>query len=222
MSALVRYQLALLLRSQRWLSPLLLYAALLAVGVRPGQPLLDSLGLAAAMLLPSAAWLVRICVNAEPDAARHIVTAAAGARRAHLAAVLAGAVCAVAFGCGGTALVAAISEARTTDGAAPVPPGSALAAGFCAVLACVLAGVAVGTLCNRPLVRAPGWAVSTTLLGTVLALALGASPANAAVSGLVSASESGTPAVPWAPLLAATGCAAGAAWAACAVAARRP
>ncbi|NED90862.1 ABC transporter, partial [Streptomyces sp. SID11233] len=66
MTALVRYQAALLLRSQHWLAPVLLYLAFLGVGIRPGQPVLDSLGYAAAGLLPVTAWLVRICVGQEP------------------------------------------------------------------------------------------------------------------------------------------------------------
>ncbi|WJV45541.1 hypothetical protein [Streptomyces flavofungini] len=41
MIALLRYQTALLLRSQRWLAPVVLYAAFLAVGVQGGQPVLD-------------------------------------------------------------------------------------------------------------------------------------------------------------------------------------
>ncbi len=40
MTALLRYQTALLLRSQRWLPPFLLYAVFLAVGVQGGQPVL--------------------------------------------------------------------------------------------------------------------------------------------------------------------------------------
>ncbi|OSC46386.1 ABC transporter, partial [Streptomyces sp. 4F] len=48
MTALFRYQAALLLRSQRWLPPVVLYAAVLAVGVQGGQPVLDSLGWTAA------------------------------------------------------------------------------------------------------------------------------------------------------------------------------
>lgn len=201
MGALVRYQLALLLRSQRWLAPLLLYAGLLSVGVRPGEPLLDSLGLVAALLLPPAAWLVRICVTSEPDAARHCASAAAGPTRAHLAAVAAGGVFAAVLGCAGVGVVVAISAPKTTNGTASVPVAMATVAGLCAVLTCVFAGVAVGTLCNRPLVRSPGRAVSTTLLGTILTLALGASPANAAVTGLVRASSEGTPHAPWFPLL---------------------
>ncbi|MER6043732.1 ABC transporter, partial [Streptomyces sp. NPDC001856] len=88
MKALLRYRAALLVRSQRWLPPFLLYAVFLGVGVQSGQPVLDSLGYAAAALLPVAAWLVRICVTDEPPAARTVVAAAAGPARAHLAAVL--------------------------------------------------------------------------------------------------------------------------------------
>ncbi|MBW5484945.1 ABC transporter, partial [Streptomyces bambusae] len=90
MTALLRYQAALLLRSQRWLAPVLLYAAVLAVGVRPGDPVADSLGLAAGGLLPVTAWLVRLCLTGEPDAARHCTAAAAGPVRVHAAALLTG------------------------------------------------------------------------------------------------------------------------------------
>ncbi|MFI8851180.1 ABC transporter [Streptomyces sp. 891-h] len=219
--ALTRYQLALLVRSQRWLAPLLLYVGLLAVGVRAGQPVLDSLGLAAAALLPVAAWLVRGCVTAEPTAARHCAAAAAGAWRVHLAGVAAGAVMALLFGCAGAGAVAWLSAPRSTDGSAAVPLLPAVAAGLCGVLACVLTGAAVGALGNRPLIRSRGYAVCATLLGSVAALALGASPANAAVTGLVHGSARGEVQVPWLALLAAVVAAGFAALTACIAAARR-
>ncbi|MBO8191441.1 ABC transporter [Streptomyces oryzae] len=219
--ALTRYQLALLVRSQRWLAPLLLYAGLLAVGVRAGQPVLDSLGIVAAALLPTAAWLVRSCVTAEPQAARHCAAAAAGAWRAHLAGVAAGGVAALLFGCAALGVTAGVSAPRSTDGSAAVPLLPALGAGLCGVLACALMGAAVGALGNRPLIRSRGYAVAATLLGSVAALALGASPANAAVTGLVSGSARGEVQLPWAALLGAVAVAALAATAACAVAARR-
>ncbi|MYS12298.1 ABC transporter, partial [Streptomyces sp. SID6041] len=78
MTALLRYQTGLLLRSQRWLAPLLLYAAVLGVGVQAGEPVLGALGLAAGALLPVTAWSVRVCVTQEPPAARNVVAAAAG------------------------------------------------------------------------------------------------------------------------------------------------
>lgn len=90
MTALLRYQTALLVRSQRWLAPVLLYAAFIAIGVQWGQPVLDSLGYTAAGLLPVTAWLVQLCAGQEPPAARTVTAAAAGPARAHLAALLAG------------------------------------------------------------------------------------------------------------------------------------
>lgn len=42
MTALLRYRAALLVRSQRWLAPVLLYAAFVGIGVQAGQPVLDS------------------------------------------------------------------------------------------------------------------------------------------------------------------------------------
>lgn len=77
MTALLRYQTGLLLRSQRWLAPLLLYAAFLGVGVNVGEPVLGALGLTSAALLPVTAWSVRICATQEPAAARNVVAAAA-------------------------------------------------------------------------------------------------------------------------------------------------
>lgn len=57
MNALLRYQAALLVGSHRWLPPVILYAAFLAIGVQSGGPILDAYGYAAAGLLPAAVWL---------------------------------------------------------------------------------------------------------------------------------------------------------------------
>ncbi|OEV04487.1 ABC transporter [Streptomyces oceani] len=221
MTALVHYQLTLLLRSQRWLPPLLLYVAVIGVGVQQGQPLLDSLGYAAAALLPVTAWLVRVCVTAEPEAARHCAAAATGPARAHLASVLAALVGAGALGTAGTLGVAAVSDPRTTDGRVPVSQVAAAGSGLLAALVCALIGLAVGALGNRPLLRGTGWAVSGTLLGALLVLVVSVSPANAAVSGLVTASHEGTVPMPWLALLGAVCLAAGATALVCWLAPRR-
>ncbi|MGW8377164.1 ABC transporter [Streptomyces sp. ODS28] len=217
LAALVGYHFALLLRSQRWLPPLLLYAALLVVAVQWGQPVLDSLGYAAAVLLPVTAWLVRICVTAEPEAARHVLAAAAGPRRVHLSSVLTAAAAASVCALAGTAGVLAVCDPHTNDHRTPVSLPGAACAGLVAALTCVLLGAAVGALCSRPLLRSTGRAVPAMLLAVLLVLVSGASPANAAVSGLVTGSRDGTVAVPWAP------CAAGVlAFAACAAVACAP
>ncbi|MEU2506266.1 ABC transporter [Streptomyces sp. NPDC007863] len=195
MTALLRYHSALFLRSQRWLAPLLLYAALVAVGVRPGDPVLGSLGIAAAGLLPVAAWSVRICLTQEAAAARAVTAAAGGRSRAHLAALLTGAGWPVLAGAVAVAVVTGTGDLAGTGGPA------ALLAGLLATTACALTGGAVGALASRPFVRAPGWSVAGLLLGSLLALVTTGSPAKHAVTALVAAE--GTAGPPWAACAAA-------------------
>ncbi|MFE9814512.1 ABC transporter [Streptomyces sp. NPDC005773] len=216
MTALIRYQAALLLRSQRWLAPVLLYVAFLGVGVRSGQPVLDSLGYTAAGLLPVTAWLVQVCVTQEPPAARTVVAAAVGGRpRAHLAALLAALGCAGLLGAAATAVVLLISEPASTDHTAEVPLPSAGLAGLLAAVCCVLLGVAVGALCTRPLLHRRGWSIAATALAALLALVTSGSPAKYAVTGLVTGSLTGAVHVPVLPLLGAGAVAAAAAAVAC-------
>ncbi|MEU5130109.1 ABC transporter [Streptomyces mobaraensis] len=221
MTALLRYQAALLLRSHRWLPPVLLYAALFAVGVRPGEPVLDSFGLAAGLLLPVAAWLVRVCVTNEPDAARDCAAAAARPWRVHLAGLLTGLGASLVLAAAGTAVVALISDPHSSRGRVAVPQAPAVGAGLTAAVSCALLGAAVGALCNRPLLRSAARSVPATVLAVFLVLLPGGSPANAAVTELVSASRSGAVSWPLLPLAVAAVFAAGAAAVACALSSRR-
>ncbi|MER5936318.1 ABC transporter [Streptomyces sp. NPDC001928] len=221
MNALLRYQTALLARSQRWLPPFILYVVFLGIGVQSGQPILDSLGYAAAALLPVAAWLVRICVTNEPPAARSCVSAAVGPGRAHLAALLVALGTAVVLGAAGTVVVTLISDAASADHQTRVPRLAAGAAGLLAALACALLGTAVGALTTWPLLRSTGRAVPTMLLAALLSVVVTGSPAQAAVSGLVTGSRSGTVPMPVLPLAAATLLTAAATAAACALTSRR-
>jgi hypothetical protein len=221
MTALLRYQAALLVRSQRWLPPFILYAAFLGVGVQSGQPILDSLGYAAAALLPVAAWLVRICVSGEPPAARACVSAASGPGRAHLACLLVALAAAVALGTVVTLLVTVISDPVSADHQVRVSRVAAGGAGLLATLACALLGTAVGALTAWPLLRSPGRAVPTMLLAALMAVVTTGSPAQAAVSGLVTGSRAGTVPVPLLPLAAAVLLTAGALAVACALTSRR-
>ncbi|MEU1372550.1 ABC transporter [Streptomyces triculaminicus] len=221
MTALLRYQTALLIRSHRWLAPLLLHVAFLAVGVRVGEPVLGALGIAAAALVPTAAWLTRVCVTNEPPAARDCSAAAAGPGRTHLAAVLTALLASAALGTVCAALVAAVSAPTSADRAVAVPFWPALRAGVAAALACALLGVAVGALCNRPLLRSTARAVPATVLAVFLVLFAGVSPAMAAVQGLVTGSRDGSVHVPLLPLAAAAVLTAGATAVACAASGRR-
>jgi hypothetical protein len=220
--ALLRYQAALLARSQRWLPPFILYAVFLAVSVQGGQPVLDSLGYAAAALLPVAAWLTRICAEGEPAAARACAAAATGPARAHLASLLVAFAAATALGATATLVVTLISDPASADGQIRVPRLPAGTAGLLATLACALLGTAVGALTSRPVLRSTGRAVPALLLAALLALVVTGSPANAAVSGLVTGSRSGTVPTPLLPLVGAALLAVGATTVASALASRRP
>ncbi|MFF5496969.1 ABC transporter [Streptomyces aquilus] len=221
MTALLRYQTALLVRSQRWLPPVILYAVFLAVGVQSGQPILDSLGYTAAALLPVSAWLVRICVAGEPPAARACVSAAVGPARAHLAALLVALAGAALLGTVATALVTLISDPVSSDHQIRVPRLPAGGSGLLAVLACALLGAAVGALTTWPLLRSPGRAVPTMLLAALLSVVVTGSPAHAAVSGLVTGSQKGAVPLPLLPFGAAAVVTALALAAACALTSRR-
>ncbi|KNB53351.1 hypothetical protein [Streptomyces caatingaensis] len=215
MTSLLRYRAALLLRSHRWLPPLLLYVVLLSIGVRPGEPVLSGLGLAAGVLLPVSAWLVRVCVTDEPPAARDCVAAAAGPWRVHLASVLTALLAATALGAAGTA---AVTLTGHPHGAGRLP---AAGSGFLAALTCALVGTAVGALCNRPLLRSTARSVPATALAVLLVLIPGGSPAHAAMSELVAGARSGTAGRPLLPLAVAAVFAAGATAVACALSSRR-
>ncbi|MCF3965139.1 ABC transporter, partial [Streptomyces fuscigenes] len=190
MTALLRYQIALLLRSQRWLPPLLLYAAVLGAGVGAGRPVLDSLGLAAAALVPVTAWFVRVCVTQEPPAARAVTVAARGAVRGHTASLLAALLAVWALALPATLAVAAASAPKNADLTVPVSRLAALPAGLAAAAACTFVGLAVGALCSRPVLSRRGWSIALTLLLAVLALVVAPSPAKYAVSSLVTGSLS--------------------------------
>ncbi|MFF8788778.1 ABC transporter [Streptomyces sp. NPDC015125] len=221
MIALLRYQAALLVRSHRWLPPVILYAAWLAIGVQSGGPILDGFGWAAGGLLPAAVWLTRVCVTNEPSAARNCTVAAAGPGRAHLAGVLTAVCTAVLLALLGTALVVLLSDPHSTYRQVAVPVLPAAAAGLLAALACLLTGTAIGALSNRPVLRSTGWSIPVGTLAALLLLVLDASPANAAVSALVTGSLHGTIATPWLPLAATALIAAAATAVACALSSRR-
>ena len=95
MIALLRYQVAILFRSHRWIFPLIVYALLISVGGRPAGSarrragaLADGLDWSAAILVPVVALLTRSMLTAEPAAARACVAVARGPARAQLAALI--------------------------------------------------------------------------------------------------------------------------------------
>jgi hypothetical protein len=200
MSALLRYQAAIMARSHRWIVPLIAYGLLVAVGDEGSTPLAQGLDWSGAMLVPVVALLTRSMLTAEPDAARAVTSAAAGPVRTQLAAL------ATALGGGAVlALAGACFEVLTSQSVASVPgPGTlakvtalgahpaVLAAGLAIAVVCLLVGSAVGALCNPPLLRHPATTLMSTLAAVLLALVSGISPAAAALKDTGSSGSSGT------------------------------
>lgn len=202
MVGLLRYQTAILLRSHRWIFPLIAYGVLVSAAAAPGAPsflagpaqsaakvtqLAQGLAWSAAMLVPVVAFLTRTMLTAEPGAARACVAAAVGPIRGRLAALLTalggGAILGIAGACltvfvGGFAAIA------------PAHPGT-FAADLPTVVVCLLVGSAVGALCNPPLLRRPGAAVLATLAMIIFALASDVSPAGAVLRRSATAQGAG-------------------------------
>jgi len=186
--ALVWYQFTLLVRSHRWIPPAVLFVigvAGLGGGVLPhGRGLSQGLAWSALLLVPVEAWLTRTALIAEPPAARACVAAAAGPRRAQLAALLAAAAVGASFGLVGVAWEVLSLGVRRSVPTNSIMAGATLAdvgGGLAAALVCLLVGSAIGALLNPPLIRRPAAAMLATTGAVVLALAWSGSPANAAV-----------------------------------------
>jgi hypothetical protein len=189
-TALLRYQAAILFRSHRWIFPLIGYALLIAVGAAGSTSLAETLDWSGAMLVPVVAFLTRAMLTAEPDAARACVAAAAGPVRAQLATLL------VPLGAGAVLGIAAtVFDVLTAEAAEKVPQGGLpakvtaaaahpgiVAGGLLIALVCLLVGSAAGALCNPPLLRHRAAAMLTTLAAIIAALAISVSPANAAIN----------------------------------------
>jgi hypothetical protein len=189
-TALLRYQAAIMLRSHRWLFPLLAYIALIAAGVAGGgTPLSGGLSWSAAMLVPVVAFGTRSVLTAEPEASRACVAAAAGPVRAQACALLTalggGVVLAIVGAC--IDVVTCVPVRQPSSGAVlgtfatDVSHPAVLLAGLATAIICLLTGSAIGALLNPPLVRHTGLAILATLTVVILALVSDVSPAGVAL-----------------------------------------
>ncbi|GAA1247822.1 hypothetical protein GCM10009665_43420 [Kitasatospora nipponensis] len=198
MIPLVRYHLELLVRSQRWLPPFLTYVLLMLLSISGSQAMLDSLGYAAALLVPVTAWYVRCALTTDPPAARACLVAAVGAVRVQVASLLAGLLAGLVPAVLGVLGIWLISERTTVPRGGEAMPTvvrpevaqpAAAGAGLLAAVACVLVGVVVGALCHRPVLLRGSYGILATLGLSVAVLVTAVSPANRAVSALVTAAR---------------------------------
>jgi hypothetical protein len=184
-TGLLRYHAALLIRSYRWVAPALVFAVVVVSATAGGSPAADAFGFAGAVLVPACAWLVRVAATVEPGSARACVGAAGGTWRAQLSALLVVAGAGMALGLLSVPVVL-LTAARDGVTDRPEPStGLALAAGLLGQLACVLVGVAVGALCNPPVLRIPAAVVLASGLFVVVALVSPVSPASAAIRAVI-------------------------------------
>lgn len=188
MTALVRYQIALLLRSHRWIPPIILYVlGVVALGgehLTLGTGLPSGLSWAALMLVPVVAWLTRSILIAEPPAARACVAAAGGPRRTQLAALIAAVLIGAVIALAGVIWEVISAGVLRHPGTHSIELGAtfkAVGGGLLAALICLMVASAIGALCNPPVVRRPGPGVLTTTAAVVLSVAWNISPANAAL-----------------------------------------
>jgi hypothetical protein len=193
--ALLRYQVAILVRSNRWIFPLIAYGVLVLTGTAGGRPagppwlpLADGLDWSAAMLIPVLAFLTRSMLTAEPDASRACVAAATSPARAQLTALLAAlgggvvlAVAGICFEVLANPAVAGHSGGILGNVTAAITHPETLTAGLAITAVCLLVGSAVGALCNPPLLRHPATAMLATLAVAIFTLASDVSPAGAAL-----------------------------------------
>lgn len=188
MIALVRYQIALLLRSHRWIPPAVLFvlgvAGLGGAALPHGAGLIQGLAWSALMLVPVEAWLTRAMLTAEPPAARACLAVAGGPRRAQLAALIAAAVVGAAYGLLGVAwevVSLGVPRSAATNSIRLAALFAQIGGGLAAALICLLVGSAIAALLNPPVIRRPATGMLGTTAAVVLALAWNVSPANAAV-----------------------------------------
>ncbi len=161
MIALVRYVSRDVFRSQRWVAPLVCFAAIDAiVGAQTGS-VLPSYAIGAAALLFIATWLTVVVVNSEDPIQQSITEVCAGSQTKVRSAKLAASfLMAVAAGVLGMIAPTIISSSSTTTGE--------VVAGVFAQIITALMGVAFGALCSRPIVLHRSWSV---LFGVLLGMA---------------------------------------------------
>ncbi len=163
MTPLARYLCSVVVRSQGWLAPVLVFAALCSVDVTIGGAStgnsLPTFATDAALLLPVAIWLTVVVGNCE-DPVQAAITVYGRQRDEGAPGRAAGGVRRVrAF------VVLSVVLAWATTG---TPPLSTTLEGFAAHLIAAATGVGVGALCMRPVLDRRVWAV---LIGVFVTLA---------------------------------------------------
>jgi hypothetical protein len=149
----IRYLLADLAKSQRWLPPMFVYFAMIGslYGGDPGTPR-PPYGVSEMVLFPLAAWLTVVVVNNEDPVQRHVTMAAVGGWRR----MLAGLVAAASVINGVLVLLATFVPALIHHHPYAL---SDIALGLAAHVISAVTGIGLGVLCARPMIPTTGWSL---------------------------------------------------------------
>jgi hypothetical protein len=175
MIALLRMRIAGFVRSGRALAPAIAGLVVLGVIYGGGQSAAaPAYGYSAVMLFPVLAWQTKLLLDAEPDVQRKIARRTVGGRREAAAGLLAAAVLGLIICV--IAMLApwpfhAIRAPQPGSGEPSMAAGVAL--GVLAHLLAVPAGVGLGALSSRAVVRSVRNGVAVLVVGAVLAIVLG-------------------------------------------------
>ncbi|RKT84446.1 hypothetical protein SAMN05421805_103377 [Saccharopolyspora antimicrobica] len=153
MIALIRYRLAELGHSQRYLPPVLLHIGLLAVFYSDGAgPALPGHAVTAAALLVVSGWLTIALVDVEDVVQRTVTRAHAGSVHRMLSGTVLSVLC-----CAGGLAVLSTAWSQVASGFAHL--ATDLAIGLLGHLVCAVFGIAVALPCSGLVIRRTGYSV---------------------------------------------------------------
>ncbi|WP_326779246.1 hypothetical protein [Streptomyces sp. NBC_01445] len=185
MIALVRYMITVLLLSQRYLAPLLLFIGLVAVLTTSDTgPLTATYASVAGAMLLCSVWLTMALSGLEDQPHRSIVVVSAGSHlRVLLATVGTAAVWCLLLTAAG--LVLPLMFGTHAPGLADLVLGSEVQ------LTCAFTGIAIGLVCSRLVFRRQGYALVLALVLLLAALlGKGVSPVSVMLTHLQNAPDS--------------------------------
>lgn len=162
---MIRYQMALLAHSQRYLLPGLAYLAFLGLlynGDDATSPALPEFAVSAGAMMVLACWLTITLVEAE-DPVQSLITRVHARRLS----ILVGGIVVTVLACCAVLALASLIWSMVTHGGDPF---GELAFGAMAHLGCAGAGIAIGLPCSRLLLPRAGYTTVAAPVGLVLVL----------------------------------------------------
>jgi hypothetical protein len=165
--ALLRYLAADVSGGQRWLAPALVFAAVVVPFNVGGGPARSIYAFSTTLLLAIAVWLTIAVLSTEDPAQAAVTVAAAGSLPVRLGKLLVAYAGAVLLGGFGVLWPLLIGHPAT---------GADIGAGVAGHLLAGLAGVGVGALLGRPVIRQRAWSVLLAVLVVVVEIAVPHSP----------------------------------------------